>query len=165
MLVTEFFEAMDLESFLSFQNEEAKVELVLTQIFDSIEYLHLNKISHGDLNLSNILIDSKTLEIKIIDFGLAKVIQSSDYISPCQGNYNFRPPKNLKFSSAFTNDVWSVALIAMSLIKGKVVNSNKAIKILKKTNKNLKVNKIAMILKGLVNDDKQYSLSDFKQIF
>ena len=157
---------MDLECFLCLQNEEAQVELILNQIFDAIEYLHLNKISHGDLNLNNILIDSKTLKIKIIDFGLAKVIKSSYYISPCQGNYNFRPPKNLKFSSPFTNDVWSVALIAMSLIKGKIVNSSKALKILRKMNKNLKVNKIAMILKGLVESDgKQYSLSDFKQIF
>ena len=163
MLVTEFFEAMDLESFLSLENEEATVELILSQIFDSIEYLHLNKISHGDLNLSNILIDSETFKIKIIDFGLAKVIQSLDYISPCQGNFNFRPPKNLKFSSAFANDVWSVALIAMSLIKGEIVNSSKALKIIKKTNKNLKVNKIAMILKGLLeNNGKPYSLADFK---
>lgn len=157
---------MDLEGFLSLQNEGAKIELILTQIFDSIEYLHSKKISHGDLNLNNILIDSKTFKIKIIDFGLAKVIQNSDDISPCQGNFNFRPPKNLKFSSAYSNDVWSVALIAMSLFKGKIVHSRKALKILKKTNKNLKVDKIANILKGLFeNDCKQYSLSDFKNSF
>ena len=92
VLVTDFFESFDLESFLN-DPEEVKIEPILVQIFESIEYLHLKKISHGDLNFKNILVDSKTHQIKIIDFGLAKVIQNPDDVSSAQGNYNFRPPK------------------------------------------------------------------------
>ena len=154
-----------MESFLTYY-EEIKIEPILIQIFESIEYLHLRNISHGDLNINNILIDSETHQIKIIDFGLAKVIQNPDEVSSAQGNYNFRPPKNLTFTSAFINDVWSLALIALSLIKGKVINTCKAIKIIKKEDQNLKVSKIAMFLKRLFGEDgKKCDLHSLKEIF
>ena len=165
VIVTEFFEPFDLESFLPLKDKECNVKTIISQICETIENLHLQKISHGDLNLSNILIDGKTLQIKIIDFGLAKIIENSDECSPCQGNYNFRPPKHIKVLSSFNNDVWSVALIAMSLIKGKVVNTNKALKIMKKEEKNPELDKISMFLNELLkNNDKKCDICDLKKI-
>ena len=48
------------------------------QVSDGMNYLHEKKIIHRDLALRNILITSKTV-CKISDFGLSRVVESSNY--------------------------------------------------------------------------------------
>jgi len=67
-LVTELFDFIDLKTFIDTNDDSLKIDKIIKQLVKVMEYLHQNDISHGDLNLGNILIDPETLKIKIIDF-------------------------------------------------------------------------------------------------
>jgi serine/threonine protein kinase len=53
------------------------IEKIRDQLLNAISNLRDINIVHNDLNSSNILIDEKTLSIKIIDFGSSKIDQIS----------------------------------------------------------------------------------------
>jgi serine/threonine protein kinase len=57
-----------LKTFIDTNDDSLKIDKIIKQLVKVMEYLHQNDISHGDLNLGNILIDPETLKIKIIDF-------------------------------------------------------------------------------------------------
>ena len=67
-MVTELFDFIDLKTFIDTNDDSLKIDKIIKQLVKVMEYLHQNDISHGDLNLGNILIDPETLKIKIIDF-------------------------------------------------------------------------------------------------
>ena len=50
---------------------EDLVRYYSAQLFLSIEYLHKRNILHRDLKLENVMIDNKTGNLKLIDFGFA----------------------------------------------------------------------------------------------
>lgn len=58
---------------------EKEVSTIMEQILSAVYYCHKNKICHRDLKLENILFVNKspTSQIKIIDFGLSKIMKNS----------------------------------------------------------------------------------------
>ena len=60
---------------------EKQVCHYIAQVLCGLEYLHVNKIVHGDIKPSNILLDAKSGIVKISDFGVStfeKLNQSDD---------------------------------------------------------------------------------------
>ena len=54
---------------------ELEARGIFRQIISAVHFLHKNRIVHRDLKLENILIDMNGY-LKIIDFGLAKMLDS-----------------------------------------------------------------------------------------
>jgi serine/threonine protein kinase len=93
-LVTELVTDGDLHNYLLNTNKQYtnKVKMeYLIQIAQGMKYLHSDKeIIHRDLKLTNILINQDTQQIKICDFGCAKLFKNvtdslvgtSEYIAP-----------------------------------------------------------------------------------
>ena len=128
------------------------INKILDQIFTALSYLHSMNIVHQDFNMHNIIINPSSLEIKIVDFGLAKTEKFESQIFSPQGNLKYRPPFFF-FSEAFQNrfciDVWGFCLVVLSVIMRKKITTKKALKIfekekLKKSNSEsaLEMNKI-----------------------
>lgn len=94
------------------------------------------KISHGDLNIENILIDPNTLQIKIIDFGIAKTIGTTfDPITP-NGNMYYRIPFDLEcFPNPYLQDHWGLVLIILSLLMKKNVTTKQMMKLFERHDK------------------------------
>lgn len=91
--------------------------------------------------MHNILINPSSLEIKIVDFGLAKNEKFESQIFSPQGNIKYRPPFfSQGFQNRFCIDVWGFCLVVLSVMMRKKITTKKALSLfgkLKQTN-NLK---------------------------
>ena len=105
----------------------------MDQIFTALSYLHSINVVHQDFNMHNILIDPSSLEIKIVDFGLAKTEKFESQIFSPQGNFKYRPPF---FSEGFQNrfciDVWGFCLVVLSVMMRKKITTKKALNLFEK---------------------------------
>jgi calcium-dependent protein kinase len=125
---------------------EEIVQYLMNQIVSAIKYLHNKNILHRDIKLDNILVnfdsekDKKNLnmlkaKIKIIDFGFARHISSSELAKSVLGSpINMDPlifqkmiqkREKLKYSNNFTYDqkadIWSLGTICYEMLMGKFV--------------------------------------------
>ena len=81
------------------------------------------KVVHWDLNCSNILYDQEENSIKVVDFGVAHIIENEDLFYSPEGNPKFRPPLNKRDFNAFEVDLWGVWLVGIGILKGRVVST------------------------------------------
>ena len=101
-MVSEYFESCTLKSFQKSTKTNAEESLViLSQIYNALEYIHSNQIVHRDFNANNILIDNQSHVIKIIDFGLSKIMNSRNGMFSPQGNIWYRPPNTEELKNPF----------------------------------------------------------------
>jgi serine/threonine protein kinase len=88
---------------------------LFNQILESLRYLHLQKLVHGDLKPENFVI-SEDFDVKIIDFelcfreGHGRYLGSERYLSPEVRVNNL--------NSSFKSDLFSLGLILFILILG-----------------------------------------------
>jgi cyclin-dependent kinase-like len=67
--------------------DQQDVKTYLYQVFKAIEYCHRNNVIHRDIKPENLLINPKRKELKICDFGFARVLNSkagaglTDYVA------------------------------------------------------------------------------------
>ncbi|KAJ7557981.1 hypothetical protein O6H91_04G019500 [Diphasiastrum complanatum] len=87
-----------------------------------LNYLHMQeKIIHGNLSSSNILLDSN-LSAKISDFGLARLMTASanSNVIATAGAQGYRAPELTKLKKATTkSDVYSFGIVLLELLTGK----------------------------------------------
>jgi serine/threonine protein kinase len=73
----DLFSFFEQRQFQAFTESEAKK--IFSQLVRALAYCHSRNVVHFDIKLDNIMIDPKTLDVKIIDFGLC------DFITPENG--------------------------------------------------------------------------------
>jgi MAP/microtubule affinity-regulating kinase len=88
------------------------------QMLTSIEYMNALKVSHRDLKLENILVDTD-LNLKIADFGYAS-FQKIDNLTSYRGTFTYMAPeiKEGKQYSGLKVDLFSAGVILFILIRG-----------------------------------------------
>ena len=124
-LITEFCKEGELydqiKNFGFFQENEAAY--IIYQLLSAILVCHSHNIIHRDLKPENILIDNinnRFLDIKVIDFGTAKIFEHNKTQSKKIGSSYYMAPEVLLQNYNEKCDLWSVGVILYILLSGRV---------------------------------------------
>ena len=142
-LVTEYINggslSSNLKKYISIYHKPFPEELIqhlMKQIVAAINYLHFNKIIHRDLKLDNILVnfandyDMQTFnlmnsQVKIIDFGFAKILDSELTFTTLGTPHNMDPKILEVINTGTPNkgysekaDIWSLGTLCYEMAVG-----------------------------------------------
>ena len=117
------------------------IQYIMRQIVNGLKYIHSKRIIHRDLKLDNILVNFKkaedknnlnllSSEIKIIDFGLARILGPNELADTAAGSpINMDPCILKKYNKAGgyeklqgyneKADIWSLGTICYEMLTGK----------------------------------------------
>ncbi|CAL8461912.1 g1443 [Coccomyxa elongata] len=102
---------------------QLKLSLVLkigTEVCRGMDYLHKRKIVHRDLKAANLLMD-ETGTVKIADFGVARVMNSTGVMTAETGTYRWMAPEVIEHNPYREKaDVFSFAITMWELLTGRV---------------------------------------------
>ncbi len=100
---------------------EEEASVLVRKITSAVAHMHSLDIIHRDLKPENLLLTSKgpDAEIKLIDFGLAKVVQRETVASSFLGTKGYLAPEMLqRHSYDKAIDMWALGVIVFVLLCG-----------------------------------------------
>ena len=127
ILITEYCEGGELFDQVKNQLSETQIAVIFKQVLSGLAYLHSNNIVHRDLKLENILIHEiekskqtgeDLFNIKIIDFGTARIFDKSKNPQSIVGSSYYIAPEVLRQKYNKECDLWSVGVILYMFIVG-----------------------------------------------
>lgn len=101
---------------------EDPARIIFRQIIETCQNLHALGVLHRDIKDENILINTETLEIKMIDFGCAVEYDAfAEYHEPC-GTPEFFPPEVFteRKYRAESSSVWTLGTLLYVLLLGDI---------------------------------------------
>lgn len=100
---------------------EKRVAEIMKQLASGLEYLHYYGIIHRDLKPDNLMMTERSVsaEIKIMDFGLSKIMHHDEKVADGFGTLSFVAPEVLIRKPYNTKvDVWSLGVTIFNLLSG-----------------------------------------------
>ncbi|KAM7370210.1 hypothetical protein PAMP_011481 [Pampus punctatissimus] len=100
---------------------EEDVKRLMRQILEGVAFLHQNNVVHLDLKPQNILLTSSSPlgDIKIVDFGLSRMVCSHQELREIMGTPEYVAPEILNYEPISTaTDMWSIGVLAYVMLTG-----------------------------------------------
>jgi eukaryotic-like serine/threonine-protein kinase len=124
-IVMEYVNGINLEKYLK-ENKSLSIEVsskLTLNILKSVNDIHQSGIIHRDLKPSNIILtNSDTFEVKILDFGISKLIDASTLTTTGEGmgTFAYMAPEQLKSAKDidFRADYYSVGAMLYEFLSG-----------------------------------------------
>ncbi len=121
-LAMDFVEGSDLEDLLKRQPEKRFSEpMVLRwadQIADVLDYLHERRLIYRDMKPSNVMIERATGDVKLVDFGIAKLFQPHQR-GTLIGTPGYSPPEQYQGQATPQSDVFALGATLHHLLTGR----------------------------------------------
>jgi len=116
----ELFEQITSDGVESPDFDEAKASKILRQIISGTYHLHKLGVAHCDLKPENFIFKTKDpgATLKLIDFGMAKIVQWRMYHKRMNGTPYYIAPEVLKGHYNESCDMWSIGVIMFIMIFG-----------------------------------------------
>ena len=114
----------DLFNYLQMRNfkiSERRARRIAKRIVYTLHYLRMYGIVHRDLKPENILMtkNTSTADIKLIDFGLAKILGPNEFCTEPFGTIGYVAPEVLLGKPySFEADLWSLGVITYLMLVG-----------------------------------------------
>lgn len=93
------------------------------QICEGLHFCHVRNVVHRDLKLENILLESATGLVKIIDFGFSLQLRSADQrLKVFCGTPSYMAPELVmgKEYSGFCTDMWALGVVLYGMLVGRL---------------------------------------------
>ena len=121
-LIMEYVDGLTLTDLLQVAGDNITVDMV-TAVFDGVaaalEFAHENRVLHLDIKPDNVMIDHQG-QVKVMDFGLARLSSSQGYAAATGGTIGYMPPEQIMRESLDVRcDEWALASLAYEMISGK----------------------------------------------
>lgn len=122
-LVMEYVNGCSLMSYLKKRPkkrlEESEARRIFVQILSALDYCHSLSITHRDIKLENILIDTNH-RVKLIDFGFSTCFSNDKKISLFCGTPSYMSPEIVMKQEAFgpPSDIWAAGIVLYVLLTG-----------------------------------------------
>uniref|UniRef100_A0A8C1JDZ3 Serine/threonine-protein kinase 17A n=1 Tax=Cyprinus carpio TaxID=7962 RepID=A0A8C1JDZ3_CYPCA len=100
---------------------EEDVKRLMKQILEGVSFLHRSNVVHLDLKPQNILLTSESPlgDIKVVDFGLSRLVSSGQEIREIMGTPEYVAPEILNYEPISTaTDMWSIGVLAYVMLTG-----------------------------------------------
>ncbi|XP_074140620.1 serine/threonine-protein kinase 17A [Sminthopsis crassicaudata] len=101
--------------------KEKDVQRLMRQILEGVSFLHAHNVVHLDLKPQNVLLTSESPlgDIKIVDFGLSRMMESSEELREIMGTPEYVAPEILSYDPISTaTDMWSIGVLAYVMLTG-----------------------------------------------
>jgi len=120
-LVMEYCNGGDLSDKLlkikKFREKDAKK--IIMQSLYALKHLHEHKIAHRDFKPENILFTVDDNDVKLIDFGISKMLQQNSQVMREKiGTAWYVAPEVLNKQYDMRCDLWSVGVVTFALLSG-----------------------------------------------
>ena len=121
-LIMEYVDGMTLTQLLRVVGDNITIDMV-TAIFDGVaaalQFAHENQVLHLDIKPDNVMIDHQG-QVKVMDFGLARLSGSQGFQSAAGGTIGYMPPEQMMRESLDVRcDEWALASLTYEMISGK----------------------------------------------
>jgi serine/threonine-protein kinase ULK/ATG1 len=122
-IIMEYCDGSDLSKFLDSDKtgkiSETNAKYYFKQLYDGLCYLNENKIIHRDLKPKNILLTNNFQNLKICDFGLAKLRKDMTRVFTVCGSPLYMAPEILgEKSYDHSIDIWALGMILFEMLFG-----------------------------------------------
>jgi serine/threonine-protein kinase HSL1 (negative regulator of Swe1 kinase) len=121
-LIMEYVEGGELFSYMTEIGALPEIEVVhiLRQIFAALLYCHRINIHHRDLKPENILLDRDSMQIKLVDFGMAALQPLGKKLTTPCGSPHYAAPEVIAMRpyDGGKADIWSCGVILYVLLTG-----------------------------------------------
>lgn len=123
-IVMDYFRGGDLEEYfkkMKFEFSEEKAASIIFQLCNGIKYLQNFGIIHRDLKPGNIMLSfaNDKAVVKIMDFGLSKIIGPQEKLEDGFGTLTFVAPEVLLRTPYNKQiDIWSIGVILFYMLSG-----------------------------------------------
>jgi serine/threonine protein kinase len=130
-IILEYIDGIPLDKYLrGFKGDREELALkIIPQILDGLSNVHEKEIYHRDIKPSNIMLSSSN-EVKIIDFGIAKMMDSDEnlvqtVIEQGIGSPRFMSPEQVKCEKInHLTDIYSTGVVLHEILTGETPYSD-----------------------------------------
>ena len=125
-IITEYIEGGTLGQYFKkkkFNFSERQATIIMNQIANGVKYLHQYGIVHRDLKPDNIMITQQNDYgvIKIMDFGLSKIVSPNERMVDGYGTLSYVAPEVLLRTPYNKEvDIWSLGVILFYMLSGRL---------------------------------------------
>jgi serine/threonine protein kinase len=123
-MVMEVLDGKTIEEFLNKQRMPLEmVKDVFRQVCDAVQYAHSKNVLHLDIKPANILLvknDNENFSVKVIDFGMSKVISSESGITVTRfgGTLQYCSPEHFGGKHTYRSDIYSLGATLYHMLVG-----------------------------------------------